>query len=304
MCKFYCTSEGSSCNLECLHCGTRYCAVCLHGQAGKMEKLTKCAKCGKKPRVLSAEQRGGWNDKVVDVHRPHFLHDSQDKQEAKTGGAGGGVGGGPVAALFEQYCNRAPRSDALDNAKFAKCAADHQWLDAKLTRTDVDMIFTKTKAKGARRIGLESFEAALQALALQKYGASAHNRLELLLSAVPQKKSATHKAKGSKGNAGAKQASGCVVAGCTRTRATKKGYCTECQNTTSTTSSSSSSSSKQSVVDRLTNTANYTGAHKHRFDESGRGIGSDYAPRAPGSVASRRVISGRAVDLADLVAKK
>jgi len=60
MCKWYCTSEGPNTNLKCLHCGTHYCAVCLKGEAGKMESMIKCAKCGRKPRVLPKDKREGW----------------------------------------------------------------------------------------------------------------------------------------------------------------------------------------------------------------------------------------------------
>mmetsp|Transcript_57008 Transcript_57008/g.121132 ORF Transcript_57008/g.121132 Transcript_57008/m.121132 type:complete len:285 (-) Transcript_57008:229-1083(-) len=60
MCKWYCLSEGPSTNLRCLTCGVRYCAACLHGEAGKMTSLVKCAGCGKKPGVKSNNERGAW----------------------------------------------------------------------------------------------------------------------------------------------------------------------------------------------------------------------------------------------------
>lgn len=43
----------------CMAAG-RYCAACLHGQAGVMKSLVKCAKCGKKPRVKAATMRKTW----------------------------------------------------------------------------------------------------------------------------------------------------------------------------------------------------------------------------------------------------
>mmetsp|Transcript_56987 Transcript_56987/g.102007 ORF Transcript_56987/g.102007 Transcript_56987/m.102007 type:complete len:375 (-) Transcript_56987:25-1149(-) len=64
MCKWYCTSEGPSTNLKCLNCGCHYCGACLHGEAGKMSSLTKCARCGKKPTVRSNADRGAWKDVV------------------------------------------------------------------------------------------------------------------------------------------------------------------------------------------------------------------------------------------------
>ena len=60
MCKWYCTSEGPSTDLMCLHCRIHYCGACLHGDAGKMESLVRCAGCGKKPRVQPAAARSGW----------------------------------------------------------------------------------------------------------------------------------------------------------------------------------------------------------------------------------------------------
>ena len=60
MCKWYCTSNGPSTDLACLHCRAHYCAACLHGDGGKMESLIKCASCGKKPRVQPAASRSSW----------------------------------------------------------------------------------------------------------------------------------------------------------------------------------------------------------------------------------------------------
>jgi hypothetical protein len=68
MCKFYCMSNGPSTNLECLHCSVRYCAACLHGEAGKMPSLVKCAGCGKKPRTKPNGARNGWAAQSADSH--------------------------------------------------------------------------------------------------------------------------------------------------------------------------------------------------------------------------------------------
>lgn len=59
-------SEGPNTDLTCLHCGAHYCAACLHCENGKkMESLTKCASCGKKPRTLGANERGKWEGAVT-----------------------------------------------------------------------------------------------------------------------------------------------------------------------------------------------------------------------------------------------
>ena len=70
MCKWYCTSNGPSTNLECLHCGVHYCGACLHGDAGKMRSVIRCAACGKKPRHKSAKSRVGWSAAELD-----YIHD-------------------------------------------------------------------------------------------------------------------------------------------------------------------------------------------------------------------------------------
>ena len=65
MCRWHCTSEGPSTNLECLHCGTRFCAACRHGDAGKMRDYIHCARCGRKARHKSASNsRRKWDNDV------------------------------------------------------------------------------------------------------------------------------------------------------------------------------------------------------------------------------------------------
>mmetsp|Transcript_12512 Transcript_12512/g.18115 ORF Transcript_12512/g.18115 Transcript_12512/m.18115 type:complete len:154 (+) Transcript_12512:84-545(+) len=61
MCKWYCTSSGPATNLSCVNCGCHYCQACLHGDAGKMQSLIKCARCGKKPGVKSNAERSAWS---------------------------------------------------------------------------------------------------------------------------------------------------------------------------------------------------------------------------------------------------
>lgn len=65
MCQWYCTSEGPVTNLHCFHCHVRYCGACLHGEAGKMESLIKCAGCGRKPRTKANTARRGWGHEVA-----------------------------------------------------------------------------------------------------------------------------------------------------------------------------------------------------------------------------------------------
>ncbi|CAM9660248.1 unnamed protein product, partial [Phaeothamnion confervicola] len=54
-------SEGAMTSLRCLHCGAGYCGACLHGDAGKMPNLAKCAGCGLKPRTKPNSERPSWH---------------------------------------------------------------------------------------------------------------------------------------------------------------------------------------------------------------------------------------------------
>lgn len=70
-----------------------------------------------------------------------------------------------------------------DNANFAKLARECPGLlDRSLTRTEVDLIFTKAKPKFARRLDYSHFLDALSALAAKKYsGADPTTAFTLLL---------------------------------------------------------------------------------------------------------------------------
>lgn len=91
MCKFYCTSSGPSTNLACLSCGCRYCGACLHGEAGKMVSLIKCAKCGKKPTVKPNGERGDWatvnNPPCNEQGGPRYDEDDGAANSAFTSGS-------------------------------------------------------------------------------------------------------------------------------------------------------------------------------------------------------------------------
>jgi len=118
----------------------------------------------------------------------------------------------------------------MDNAKFAKFARDCKLIDKKLTTTDIDIFFTKIKAKTERKITYKQFQAGLQLIADKKYpnDPEAREKLEakILEAGGPGKSGVTKTV-----NAGA--------------------------------------------VDRLTDTTKYTGSHKERFDDSGKGKGLD-----------------------------
>lgn len=65
VCKFFCTAEGPLSSLNCLHCGTEFCATCLHGAAGVMSLdpktfVARCAACGLYPRTSTIAERPPW----------------------------------------------------------------------------------------------------------------------------------------------------------------------------------------------------------------------------------------------------
>lgn len=64
-------------------------------------------------------------------------------------------GGDPQEALmhvFQDYC---AGQTTMDGKSFAKMCKDTKLLDKKLTATDVDLIFAKSKNKSDRRISFD-----------------------------------------------------------------------------------------------------------------------------------------------------
>lgn len=157
--------------------------------------------------------------------------------------------------VYEYFLKRAPKSEAMDSAKFVKMLTALEWLDGRaITRTDADLQFTKSKPKGGRRLDFEQFLHAINALAKKKYPNEADSTMSLLQSAkMPQM---------------------------------------------------GRESETSEVVDRLTNSKHYTGAHKARFDEEGKGKGiegRDTIAVGKGVLPARKVISsGRKVDLSEI----
>lgn len=78
--------------------------------------------------------------------------------------------------IFSYYCKfgrtggAGDEQDTLDNANFSKFAREcPDLMDRVLNATEVDLIFVKCKAKGARRLSYGQFLDALSALATVKY---------------------------------------------------------------------------------------------------------------------------------------
>ena len=79
-------------------------------------------------------------------------------------------------AIFQYYCTfgrtggKGSTSTTLDNSNFAKFSREcPALLDKRLTRTEVDLIFTKAKPKFQRRLDFTHFLDALSAMASKKY---------------------------------------------------------------------------------------------------------------------------------------
>ena len=65
-------------------------------------------------------------------------------------------------AAFANFGSGNRGAAELDGGKFAKAVRDAKMLSRKFTPTSVDIIFSKVKDKGARKIGYKQFEIAVQ----------------------------------------------------------------------------------------------------------------------------------------------
>ena len=59
-------------------------------------------------------------------------------------------------------------SEEMDGKTLAKLAKDCNILDKKFTSVDIDIIFSKVKAKGTRKINPNQFVHALEEFAMKK----------------------------------------------------------------------------------------------------------------------------------------
>eukprot|EP00471_Norrisiella_sphaerica_P000099 CAMPEP_0184482504 /NCGR_PEP_ID=MMETSP0113_2-20130426/4071_1 /TAXON_ID=91329 /ORGANISM="Norrisiella sphaerica, Strain BC52" /LENGTH=136 /DNA_ID=CAMNT_0026862275 /DNA_START=72 /DNA_END=482 /DNA_ORIENTATION=+ len=84
----------------------------------------------------------------------------------------------------------------MTGAKFFKFARDCKIADSKkVTRTDIDMLFTKIKAKGSRTINFPTFLKAIPELAKMKFGSASEDELVNLILKNGSSKSSGTKAK-------------------------------------------------------------------------------------------------------------
>ena len=238
MCKWYCTSEGPSTNLACLHCHAHYCGACLHGDGGKMESLVKCASCGKKPRVQPKETRAGW------------------KGESTSGSTAAGAAYTPSSALKQasSAAIRVASSGSSSSTSSAKASpkkspsSGKPSIFDKLTDTS---LYTGThqhrfdaSGQGRGLEGRESVAKGAGGIPLKRAIDGAQVDLSTILRPDPFYSPST-----SDSSIAAK-----VVSSATKPKSTtaspKKG----------------AAANKPSIFDKLTDSSQYTGAHKARFD--------------------------------------
>lgn len=157
-------------------------------------------------------------------------------QESRLALQGGMAASTDIAGLEESFRKFAIHGDPkasgqeMNGKNWAKLCKDCKVADGKaVTGTDVDIVFSKVKAKSARVINYEEFKKALEELATKRFkGKTKEEAFDAICQLIAGKEPA---------NIGVTKA--------------KTG----------------------GAVDRLTDTSKYTGSHKERFDESGKGKG-------------------------------
>ncbi|XP_053305582.1 tubulin polymerization-promoting protein family member 3 [Spea bombifrons] len=131
---------------------------------------------------------------------------------------------------FAIYGDTKATGQEMTGKNWAKLCKECKVIDGKnVTGTDVDIVFTKVKAKSARVITYGEFQKALEELSPKRFkGKSKEEAFEAVCKLIAGKEP--------------------VSTGVTKAAAT-------------------------GAVERLTDTSKYTGSHKERFDETGRGKG-------------------------------
>jgi len=81
----------------------------------------------------------------------------------------------------------------MDNAKFSKFARECKMVNSRCTRTDIDLIFTRIKTKGSRKIDFHTFTKGLQLIA-DKRRISLHELEDINFAAGGPKTSNTQRA--------------------------------------------------------------------------------------------------------------
>ncbi|GBF93441.1 hypothetical protein Rsub_06574 [Raphidocelis subcapitata] len=91
---------------------------------------------------------------------------------------------GELKAVFYAFASfgLGTRSVEIEGKNFIKLCKDCKLMSKALTTTDIDLIFTKAKTKGARKVSFEQFMSALDAIAAKK-GTSYEEIVQAIISA-------------------------------------------------------------------------------------------------------------------------
>uniref|UniRef100_A0A8C6ME09 Tubulin polymerization promoting protein n=1 Tax=Nothobranchius furzeri TaxID=105023 RepID=A0A8C6ME09_NOTFU len=148
----------------------------------------------------------------------------------------------------------------MHGKNWSKLCKDCGVIDGKnITLTDVDIIFSKVKKKSCRTITYDEFRAALGELARKKYKDKTGEEAEAEVFKLIEGKAP-------------------VIAGVT-VRAdlfeskSKMRFPSKCSCKSNVMQTSQQRAVASPTVSRLTDTSKFTGSHKERFDETGRGKG-------------------------------
>merc|ERR1712110_784642 len=131
--------------------------------------------------------------------------------------------------VFAKHGKPAASGQDIDNKNFSKLCKDSKIVNKTCTTTDVDIVFSKVKAKGSRTITFDQFCEALKELAKKRF------------------------------------------------KGQENGFdqCIELAGNASPTAKGVTKTSKTGGVSKMTDTSQYTGAHKERFNADGSGKGLD-----------------------------
>lgn len=205
-----------------------------------------------------------------------------------------------LAGQFNAFCNFGAGQKgaaSLDGAKFFKMMKDCKVIDKTITRTEVDMVFARAKAKGGRTLDYTQFQQALRYIAEKKDpGDSAgYDKLVTLITGAAGAK--VNSQVGAVGGAAA-AATGRLTdvsgyTGAHKERFNEDGTGKGKAGRVNETSNSGyvgdykgedtynegapkkvkSNTKADDITARLTDSSKYTGAHKERFNDDGTGKG-------------------------------
>lgn len=92
-----------------------------------------------------------------------------------------------LKAVFEYYCEfgKTGATTVLDSFTFQRLSRECGLIDAKCTKTDIDLIFTKNKTKTARNVTYDQYLACLHEIAAKKFPGKGAGAYEYMLANCP-----------------------------------------------------------------------------------------------------------------------